>query len=199
MSPRILLAGLILAPALTAHGAETPDEESPRHRVTAYYAHYSPDRMLEILQLKNPQVSGHSQLAALAWSYRLNEQPRALSWELEGQVVQHFGRQDHQEFNVLLNARWSRFPWHEFVDTSAVLGWGQSFATSVPPLEPRSDRDERSTRLLNYLLVELDFAPPSRPEWGLVLRLHHRSGVFGAYNGVNGGSNFIGVGIRHQF
>ncbi len=199
MSLRTLLTGLCLLPALTVHGAEMPDDDAPRQRVTAYYAHYSPDRMLDILQLKNPHISGHSQLAALAWSYRLNDDPRDLNWELEGQLVQHFGRQDHQEFNVLLNARWSRFPWDSYLDTSAVLGWGQSLATSVPPLEPRSDRDERSTRLLNYLLVELDFAPPSRPEWGLVLRLHHRSGIFGLYNGVNGGSNYIGAGIRYQY
>jgi hypothetical protein len=199
VSIRTLLTGLFLLPALTVHGAETPNEEQPRHRATAYYAHYSPDRMLDILQLKNPHISGHSRLAALAWSYRLHDIPHDLSWELEAQVVQHSGRQDHQEFNLLLNARWSRFPWDNFIDTSAALGWGQSFATTVPPLEPRSDRDEQSTRLLNYLLVEIDFAPPSRPEWGLVLRLHHRSGVFGLYNGVNGGSNFIGAGIRYQF
>ncbi len=194
-----MLTGLLLLPAFTTHGAETTDDDQPRYRATAYYAHYSPDRMLDILQLNNPQISGHSQLGALAWSYRLNDVPSNLSWELEGQVVQHFGRQSHQEFNVALNARWSRFPWDEFVDTSAVLGWGQSFATSVPPLEPRSDRDERSTRLLNYLLIELDFAPPSRPEWGVVLRLHHRSGVFGLYNGVNGGSNYVGAGIRYLY
>jgi len=194
-----MLTALLVLPALIAHGADTTDDEPPRYRATAYYAHYSPDRMLDILRLNNPQISGHSQLAALAWSYRLTPTPQNLSWELEGQLVQHFGRQDHQEFNVLINARWNRFPWDNFLDTSAALGWGQSFATSVPPLEPRSDRDERSTRLLNYLLVELDFSPPSRPEWGLVLRLHHRSGVFGLYNGVNGGSNYVGAGIRYQY
>ncbi|QOC23932.1 hypothetical protein IC757_07430 [Wenzhouxiangella sp. AB-CW3] len=199
MSLRSLLAGLLLLPALAVHGAESPDGDSSRNRVTAYYAHFSPERMLDILQLKNPHISGHSQLGALAWSYRLNDKPRNLDWELEGQVVQHFGRQDHQELNLLLNARWTRFPWDHVIDTSAVVGWGQSFATEVPPLEPRSDGDERSTRLLNYLLVELDFAPPSHPEWGLVLRLHHRSGVFGLYNGVNGGSNYIGAGIRYRY
>ena len=199
MSLRTILTGLLVLPALTAHGAETPDEASPRYRATAYYAHYSPDRMLEILQLKNPHISGHSQLAALAWSYRLNETPRDLNWELEGQIVQHYGRQSHQELNLVLNARWSRFPWDNYIDTSAALGWGQSFATAVPELEPRSGRDEESVHLLNYMLVELDFAPPSRPEWGLVLRLHHRSGIFGLYNGVNGGSNYVGAGIRYQF
>lgn len=199
MSLRTMLTGLLLLPALIAHGAETPDEESPRHRATAYYAHYSPDRMLDILKLKNPHISGHSQLAALAWSYRLNETPRDLSWELEGQVVQHYGRQSHQELNVVLNARWSRFPWDNYVETSAALGWGQSFATSVPELEPRTGFDGKSARLLNYLLVELDFAPPSHPEWGLVLRLHHRSGIFGLYKGVNGGSNYVGAGIRYAF
>lgn len=199
MTPRILFATALLLSAATSWGEEAVTEFDPRHRVTAYYAHYSPDRMLEILQLRNPHISGHSQLGAVAWSYRLHEEPRRLSWEAEGQLVQHFGRQNHQEFNILLNARWNRFPWDQWVDTSAALGWGQSFASAVPELEPRSGRDEESTRLLNYLLVELDFAPPSRPEWGLVLRLHHRSGIFGLYNGVNGGSNYVGAGLRYAF
>jgi hypothetical protein len=194
-----ILAGLLLLWPAAEHARAESEPDAPRHRATAWYAQYSPDRMVDILLLQNPRLAGHSRLAGVAWSYQLHEAPRNLSWEIEGQLVQHFGRQDHQELNVLLNARWNRFPWDHRIDTSVALGWGQSFATAVPELEPRSDRDEDSTRLLNYLLVELDLAPPARPEWGLVLRLHHRSGIFGLYNGVNGGSNFIGAGLRYAF
>jgi hypothetical protein len=196
---RTLLTGSFLLLAVACLGADVVEEEPPRHRAVAYYAHFSPDRMIDILRFNNPHIAGDSRLAALAYSYRLSEGHTALSWELEAQAVQHFGRQNHQEINALLTARWNRFPWDHHVNTSAAFGWGQSYAFKVPVVEPRSGSDEVSTRLLNYLLVELDFAPPTRPEWGLVLRLHHRSGVFGMYNGVNGGSNFVGAGLRYAF
>ncbi len=199
VSTRLCLAALSLLLTVPVVNAEVLDDEWPRHRVTAYYAHYSPDRMIDILRLNNPHISGHSQLGAIAYSYRLTEKEANLSWEVEGQIVQHFGGQSHQEINALITARWHRFPWNHLVGTTAAFGWGQSHALEVPELEPRSGSEEDSTRLLNYLLVELDFAPPSRPEWGLVLRLHHRSGVFGVYNGVDGGSNFVGAGLRYSF
>lgn len=154
--------------------------------------------MLDILKL-DARTYGHSRMTALAYAYRLGEGLGALTWELEGQAAKHTGHQSHLETNLLLTARWNRFPWDGYVATSAALGWGFSYAHELPVLEPRSDREEGSNRLLNYLLVELDFAPPTAPQWGLVFRLHHRSGVFGIYNGVNGGSNFVGGGLRYRF
>lgn len=178
------------------HGAQEPF--SPEHRLTLYRAWYSPNRMLEILQF-DARTAGHSHLTALAYAHRLGAGSGPMTWEIEGQVAKHSGRQSHLETNLLIAARWNRLPWDAYVNTSAALGWGLSYAHEIPDLEPRADRDEQSTHLLSYLLVELDFSAPTVPQWGLVLRLHHRSGVFGTFGGVRGGSNFLGAGLRYQF
>jgi DNA-binding NarL/FixJ family response regulator len=56
-----------------------------------------------------------------------------------------------------------------------------------------------SKRLLNYLLAEIELVRPCLPQWSTFIRVHHRSGMFGMYGGVEGGSNFIGAGIRYYF
>jgi hypothetical protein len=52
---------------------------------------------------------------------------------------------------------------------------------------------------LNFLLAEIEFVLPWVPQWSNFIRVHHRSGVFGAYGGIEGGSNFVGIGIRYYF
>lgn len=120
-----------------------------------------------------------------------------LAWEVEGQLVKHFDLQDHWETNALVVARWHPFPWDRYLDTSFAIGEGISYATSVPDVELARGQD--SARLLNYILVELTLALPMYPDWQLVTLMHHRSGAFGFYSGVVGGSNFFGSGIKYLF
>jgi hypothetical protein len=120
--------------------------------------------------------------------------------ELEGQVVKHFENQNHMEFNALFIVRWLKFPWNNYINTSFAIGDGLSMATKIPKLE-RELHDDRSgvSQLLNYLLLELSFSLPNTPQWNLIGRLHHRSGVAGIFNGANGGSNGLGLGIKYKF
>lgn len=122
-----------------------------------------------------------------------------LDIEAEAQAVRHFGDQDHWEFNGLLVARWTRFPWDHVIDTTVAIGDGLSYPTELPPLEIERHGREASRRLLNYVLGEVTFALPDVPEWSLVWRFHHRSGFFGAFDGVTEGSTVIGGGIRYRF
>ncbi len=122
---------------------------------------------------------------------------RPISLEVDGQILQHFGNQGHTEGTVAIVARWHNFPWNEKIDTTFAVGEGLSFATSVPALE--INRNGRSTQLLNYLLFELTFALPQEPDWQVVGRLHHRSGVFGLFDGVGSGSNIYVAGLRRRF
>lgn len=192
---RLGLTGLLVLSCVPA----TADEGFVQ-RLTLYQAHYSPDRMIDILRVNNPSITGHSRIRALAYTREFTGNPHGLSWELEMQAVRHSGIQTHPEINGLVSMRWNRLPWDDHVDTSIAFGSGMSYAFDMPELEPRSDMDdEESNRLLNYLLVEIDLSPPRAPQWGMVLRLHHRSGVFGLYNGVSGGSNFVGAGLRYAF
>ena len=120
-----------------------------------------------------------------------------LALEVEGHAIKHFGIQTHFEFDAALGLRWHAFPWDAYVDTSFAVFNGLSWATRKPEIEVT--RRGKSARLLNYLAFEFDFSLPGRPEWALALRLHHRSGVFGIFDGVDGGSNFYTLGVRYRF
>lgn len=120
-----------------------------------------------------------------------------LGWEVEGQVVKHFGMQHHWEFNGCLVARWHPFFWDDFIDTSFAIGEGLSYATEKPELEVARGQD--TARLLNYLLFEFTFALPEYPNVQAIVMMHHRSGAFGLFSGVRGGSNFIGYGFKYIF
>lgn len=118
--------------------------------------------------------------------------------EVEGQAVQHFRKQDHAEFNLLLVGRWHAFPWNDVLRTSVAVGEGISYASEIPEIEQERSPGETS-HLLNYLMIELEAAPPDEERWSAFARIHHRSGVFGLYNGVSKGSNFVTAGVRFRF
>jgi hypothetical protein len=116
---------------------------------------------------------------------------------IEGQIGKHFDEMNHWEFNGLLTASWLKFPWDKYVDTSFTVGDGISYATEVPEVEEREDPD--ATKYMNYLMFELAMGLPAYPRWDLFCRIHHRSSIHGRIGADDGGSNFVGVGIRYNF
>ena len=119
-----------------------------------------------------------------------------LGFEIESMYARHFGRQTYHEFAVTLYARWHAFPWDRWVNTSFAVGLGPSYTTEISLLE--AQRGYRS-HLLNQLNLEIAAALPSKPRHELVLRLQHRSGIFGLVDAVGDGSDFLNVGYRHRF
>jgi len=138
-----------------------------------------------------------SYLAALIIGKELANYKHYLRLEGEGQVAKHWGEQDHFEFNALFVLRWLPFPWDRYLDTSFAVGEGLSYATDDPEIEV--EKHDHTARLLNYLMFELAVVVPHRPQWTLFGRVHHRSGVFGLFDGVSGGSNVVGAGVRYTF
>lgn len=154
-----------------------------------------PNELL-VLERVDP-VDSYVAVVAYSQVFYRNESYR---WEAEEQVGQHFGDQDHLEVNALVIFRWTRFPWHEVMPTTFALGDGLSYAFEKPALEEELHAHEGGTNeLLNYLLLELTFAAPSWRHWSVVGRVHHRSGVFGLFDGVDGGSNILTLGLRYDF
>ncbi|MDQ2077205.1 hypothetical protein [Marinimicrobium sp. ABcell2] len=179
-------------------GTGSPAVADGEWYLSAYWAKNSPDRLLDILQTSIPELRS-TYLNAVAVNYAYAE-GRLIRWELEGQLVRHYGMQDHWETNALVVARWMHFPWDHILDTRVAYGGGLSYALEVPYIEPRSEPErEDSTRLLHYLLLEVEVTLPEAERWSAFARIHHRSGVFGLFDGVRGGSNFIGVGVRYQW
>jgi len=191
----LVLAGPSSAAMERAEPAGTGDNRS---YVALYVGQSAQNRLVHIISRASASRQ-ESYLLSVAYGTRFARRG-GLDLEVEGQLARHTGLQRHGEINGVLVARWTRFPWDRWLDTRAAFGEGLSWATEEPPIEPRGDKDDEkaSTRLLNYLLLELEGKPPGRA-WSGFVRIHHRSGVFGLFDGVRGGSNFVGFGVRRYF
>ena len=166
--------------------------------VALYGAKNSPDRFVDILSRPPPEMRS-SWLYAMTLGYTFY-QGAGVRMEAELQFARHTGMQRHYELNAIYLGRWSTPFLDAGRDLNLALGHGLSWASEVPPIEPRSDPDEEeSTRLLHYLLLEVEYRPSREHPWSAFTRIHHRSGVFGLFDNVRGGSNFIALGIRYRW
>lgn len=173
-----------------AYGAEPSDWS-----MTVYGGHYTDDSLRFDILSNSPIAFEDSYMGAVAVTHIFSRPDPAYQWELEGQLAKHWGEQNNWEYNLLVTYRWNRFPWNSILRTTAAIGNGISYASEVPSIEDNSTYTG-SSRLLDYLLLETTFAPPMVDDWALVMRIHHRSGMMGAIDGVIGGSNVICVGLR---
>ncbi|PSB02660.1 hypothetical protein [Merismopedia glauca] len=119
--------------------------------------------------------------------------------EVTGQARQHFNESDYLALETAIVLRWHIARNSNFLNASLALGDGFSYVTDLPQVEANRPDSFKKSNLLNYLLIETTFSLPKNPDWSLVLRLNHRSGVFGIFNGARDGSNNLSVGIRHSF
>jgi hypothetical protein len=134
---------------------------------------------------------------ALALTRKITAITTNLNLEGEGIIVKYTGEQDHLEFDALLSGRWLSFPWNAFVDTTFAFGTGLSFATEKPYYEVRNKGE--SEQLLAFLLFEITAGLPQLPQWDLVGRINHRSGVFGLFNDMHGAMNSVALGLKYRF
>ena len=188
-----LLITLFLYILLPVHVHATEGDWS----VTLYGGPYVDTPLMRISSFTTKPDFVGSGMTTLAVSKEFTRWGEYVAWELEGQVAKHFVLQDHWELNSALVMRWLPFPWDEYLDTSFAIGDGVSFATEAPELEGGPDDDVR--KVVNFLLLEFGFALPDVPHWSVIVRLHHRSNMYGVYPGENSGSNFLCFGTRYTF
>lgn len=119
--------------------------------------------------------------------------------EVTGQARQHFNEASYLALETALLLRWHVARNSNFLNASVAVGDGLSYVTDLPQVESNRPSTFKKSNLLNYLLIETTFSLPRNPDWSLVLRLNHRSGVFGIFNGARDGSNNLSLGIRHSF
>ncbi len=189
------IALLVVCLSSTASRAD----DSGDYFLSLYSGQAAKDRLLEIItQYNTGFLDSYLAAAALGWIHKDGEKWRG---EIEGQVVRHWGEQEHWEFNLAYIGRWKPFPWDAYVDTSIAFGGGVSYATEVPFIEPRAKElgVGESEKVLGYLMLEIELAPPRESPFSGFIRLHHRSGAKGLFSDVNGGSNFITLGARYYF
>jgi len=164
---------------------------------TVYTARLSEDRFDDTLLFRASLENSRVWVAAI--SKEIWRPNRHIVFGLEGQLAKHAGPvQRHWEINGLGTLRWLTFPWDRHIDTSAAVGLGLSYATDLPEFEVQDNGT--SNRWLAYALVELTAILPSIPKWQFVVRVHHRSAIFGLFeDNLKGGSNAVGVGMKYRW
>lgn len=116
-----------------------------------------------------------------------------------GVVYKDEVREDFFELTTYVKAYLNLDFWHNRIRLGA--GEGVSIAQEIPVVEYIDAENEEGThepvaKFLNYLDLSLDFDMgrlihvQSMEDLYLGYTLKHRSGVFGLYNGVHGGSNY---------
>lgn len=99
------------------------------------------------------------------------------------------------DFRFMLGARWTAFTWNASVPTTFAVMTGPSYLTGKSAYEIRKGQTERFT---NGMAFELTFAPPDREDLRGVLRIHHRSPLFGEA-GTASPSDAVTLGLQYRF
>lgn len=95
--------------------------------------------------------------------------------------------------------RYDNLPWNDYVYTTIAVNTGVSMLTELSDFERSRDENNDASKLLHYMGPEITFADPENKDLELLVRFHHRSGVFGLFDGVISGSTFISAGVRWRF
>lgn len=187
----------------TPTGVESPapcarDFTTPTLRVGGYLGALSQQGFLNTLYAPWRTHLEPNYLADIHAVYTVDRCTRLpLDIEVEGGIAKRFG-EDHQiEVDLAPVVRWKQFPWNEYLYTNLRVGLvGASYVNSISSWEQENSDNGRGSRFLNFLVPELTFASAADASWESLIRIHHRSGIYGMINGVQGGSNYISVGIR---
>lgn len=89
-------------------------------------------------------------------------------------------------------------PWSRVFNFSLAVGEGGSYNGRIPAVETFR-KGQATSRYLNFLSFEGTVGLTQLPHWQATVRIYHRSGIFGLINGVKGGSNILGVGLKYIF
>lgn len=183
--------------ASTTSNWRAPAADDRLYAVTIFMGEGTEDNFSSIIEDLFDVEGSTDHVLGLTGSRLLGWYGRSLSFEAEAMYAWHYGRETYHEVGAAVYARWHRFPWNDYLLTTAAIGMGPSYTTEFPQLERQPDGSR--SRILSQLNLQTTFALPSYPEIALVARLQHRSGMFGAFNGVTDASNFLTLGLRYEF
>jgi hypothetical protein len=187
----------LFPPAALAGGSDT--------EATLFYGRLSRTDFIEI-PYTAPQLENRSMLAVSLRRelFSLRELhpglPQRLHVDAEGLLAQKWGDwagfdQQFQEVAGSFNLRYE-FGKNPVNLRSLSFGNGLSYTTRSPRYESEITLNGRSSRLLYYMMVDIGFRIPRTEKWRFVLRVHHRSGFYGFFDNVSGGSNYLCFGLR---
>ena len=171
-----------------------PEENwSSPFSLTVYAGPASPTPLLDLVRLKIPTLAPYVSFTS-ALGYVLYSDYKFLAFEQEGSLSFYSEGIQSTSFQETTLLRWLATPWNKVVNSSLAMGIGLSYALSPPQVE--IDVLSRSNSLLMHLVFE--FAADINSKWKGIFRIHHRSGAYGLFNGVVGGSDFLCLGVRYR-
>jgi len=154
------------------------------------------DRLIELLASPWKADFRDDYFVGGAVSYRLVRFWKYFTIEPEVGVGRRFGQTNTPEVWGAIYLRYDGFLWNNYVYTTIGFSTGLDYLWKLPPSETHGGP---TSHLLHYFSPEISFALPSHKQHELLFRYHHRSGVFGTFNNVWGGSNVMSVGLRYRF
>jgi hypothetical protein len=176
----------------------TPIATDPKWAMTIFVgAGAGDDRLLELLARPWSGDFRDDYFVGGALSRKLVRFWNYVTIEAELGVGARFGQTNGGEAWGAFYLRFDGFPWNRFVYTTFAVSTGLHFISELPLGETYPG--DRTSHVLHYFSPEFTLAHPQYKNHELVVRYHHRSGVFGQLNGVRGGSNVIALGYRHRF
>jgi hypothetical protein len=110
-----------------------------------------------------------------------------------------FGMQEEYEVWGAVFFRYHGFPWDDVLMTTFAVSTGLNWSSDISAVEQERAKDDTGARWMHFFSPEITFALPSRSDIELLLRFHHRSGVFGLVNDAFGGAQYGTVGVRVRF
>jgi hypothetical protein len=143
---------------------------------------------------------GKDTILGVAGSYRVARFWRWFTIDAELGAGGRVGQTNAGEAWGALYLRFDGFPWNHLLYTSVAGSTGLHWVSRLPERErgPPERREPNTSNVLHYFAPEITVALPHRRQHELVLRYHHRSGIFGAMNGVDDGANAIAIGYRYR-
>jgi hypothetical protein len=171
--------------------------------VTIYAGNYVEDSMTDLVTAPRPPTSWEyadgDRLVATAVSRVAGRFWQNWSVEPEIGLGQRYGREGATEVWGAVFFRYHGFPWDGTLLTTMAVSTGLNWASEVTAAEQDRARDDEGSQLMHFFSPEVTLALPSHPDIELLVRLHHRSGVFGLVSDAWGGAQYLSAGVRVRF
>jgi len=180
----------------TVNGPTTNPAVDNKYSASIYSGPGSPSPFADIARIRGIELTTDF-IVTGALSRQIWTDENNVTIEGELQVIKHLERLSLFSLNAAIVLRWLKTPWHRVVPGSFAFGNGLSYATGIPNLEV--SRLPVNSRLLYHLLIEMAFPLSIWTGFETFFRVHHRSGGFGLFGGVVGGSDFLCLGLRYRF
>lgn len=181
-----LLVGIVLATCLTASGARAGSRWS-----ATLYAGVGTDR--NITDILDSGFSVQNTMVGFSLDRRLFNLGGGVAVGAEGQLTQYTLGHNYETASLGIGLEFSRFPWRR--RTTLSIYSGPSYA--INPVTRA--KHFKGKALLNYLGMELAVGLSRNSKWDGVVRVYHRSGMWGIYSLDYDESTVLGIGIRRRF